>query len=145
MARAKRHYIPGQIWDITHRCHKQEFLLKFAKDRRRWLTWLFEARKRYGLVILDYTVTSNLLPIPVRWYDVEIPHVLDLRRPEAQDWFFHFFRAGDGAVRVVAVDAERIEVTDYLSQEKIKAESKSIGLVFPRSLCDNIRDRAGLR
>ena len=58
--------------------------------------------------------------------------MLDLRRPEAQDWFFRFFRAGDGAVRVVAVDAERIEVTDYLSQEKIKAESKSIELVFPR-------------
>ena len=59
MARAKRHYIPGQIWHITHRCHKREFLLKFAKDRRRWLTWLFKAKKRYGLVILDYTVTSN--------------------------------------------------------------------------------------
>ena len=59
MARAKRHYVPGQIWHITHRCHKREFLLKFAKDRRRWLTWLFEARRRYGLVILDYTVTSN--------------------------------------------------------------------------------------
>ena len=35
MARAKRHYIPGQIWHITHRCHKREFLLKFAKDRKR--------------------------------------------------------------------------------------------------------------
>ncbi|MCP4269641.1 MAG: transposase, partial [Candidatus Brocadiaceae bacterium] len=34
MARAKRHYIPGQIWHITHRCHKREFLLKFAKDRQ---------------------------------------------------------------------------------------------------------------
>jgi len=59
MARAKRHYIPGQIWHITHRCHKREFLLKFAKDRKRWLNWLFEAKKRYGLVILNYTVTSN--------------------------------------------------------------------------------------
>ena len=59
MARAKRHYIPGQIWHITHRCHKREFLLKFSKDRRRWLQWLFEAKKRYGLTILNYTVTSN--------------------------------------------------------------------------------------
>ncbi len=32
MARAKRHYIPGQIWHITHRCHNGEFLLKFAKE-----------------------------------------------------------------------------------------------------------------
>ncbi len=59
MARAKRHYIPGHVWHITHRCHKREFLLRFAKDRRRWLYWLFEAKKRYGLVILDYMVTSN--------------------------------------------------------------------------------------
>ncbi len=27
MARANRHYIPGYVWHITHRCHKREFLL----------------------------------------------------------------------------------------------------------------------
>jgi putative transposase len=59
MARAKRHFIPGYIWHITHRCHKREFLLKFSKDRRRYLQWLYQARKRYGLTILDYMVTSN--------------------------------------------------------------------------------------
>ena len=59
MARAKRHYLPGQIWHITHRCHKRELLLKFAKDRHRWLQWLYQAKRRYGLSILNYTVTSN--------------------------------------------------------------------------------------
>lgn len=59
MARAKRHYIPGQIWHLTHRCHKRDFLLKLIQDKRRWLQWLFEAKKRYKLVILNYTVTSN--------------------------------------------------------------------------------------
>ena len=59
MARAKRHYIAGHIRHITHRCHKREFLLKFSKDRRRYLQWLWEAKKRYGLVILNYMVTSN--------------------------------------------------------------------------------------
>jgi putative transposase len=59
MARANRHHIPGQIWHITHRCHKKEFLLKFAKDRRRWHSWLFEAKKRFGLRVLNYVVTSN--------------------------------------------------------------------------------------
>ena len=59
MARANRHHIPGQVWHITHRCHKKEFLLKFAKDRRRWHYWLFEAKKRFGLRILNYAVTSN--------------------------------------------------------------------------------------
>jgi len=48
MARAKRHFLPGHVWHITHRCHKKEFLLKFARDRRGWLQWLFEAKKRYG-------------------------------------------------------------------------------------------------
>jgi putative transposase len=59
MARAKRHYIPGYIWHITHRCHKREFLLKFSKDRHRYLQWLYQARKRYGLKILNYMLTSN--------------------------------------------------------------------------------------
>ena len=59
MPRAKRHYIAGHIWHITHRCHKREFLLKFSKDRRRYLQWLWEAKKRYDLVILNYMVTSN--------------------------------------------------------------------------------------
>ena len=59
MPRANRYYIPGHVWHITHRCHKKEFLLKFARDRQAWLDWLFEAKKRFGIVILNYTVTSN--------------------------------------------------------------------------------------
>jgi len=59
MARANRHYIPGCVWHITHRCHKKEFLLQFSKDRERWVSWLYESKKRYGLVILNYTVNSN--------------------------------------------------------------------------------------
>jgi REP element-mobilizing transposase RayT len=59
MARAVRHYIPGYVWHITHRCHKREFLFKFQKDRNTWLKWLFQAKKRYGLKVLNYTVTSN--------------------------------------------------------------------------------------
>ncbi|MCK4837820.1 MAG: transposase [Desulfobulbaceae bacterium] len=30
-----------------------------VKDRRRFIQWLFEAKRRYGLTILNYTVTSN--------------------------------------------------------------------------------------
>jgi len=33
--------------------------LKFARDRKCWLHWLFEAKKRYGLSVLNYIVTSN--------------------------------------------------------------------------------------
>lgn len=59
MPRANRYRLPGNVWHITHRCHRQEFLLKFARDRRRWRAWLFEARKRFDLCVLDYIVTSN--------------------------------------------------------------------------------------
>ena len=59
MPRANRHYIPGHVWHISHRCHKKEFLLKFSKDRERWSDWLFEVKKRYGVVILNYMATSN--------------------------------------------------------------------------------------
>lgn len=59
MPRANRHYLPGYIWHITHRCHQKEFLLQFARDRQAWMGWLFEAKKRYGLRVLNYTVTSN--------------------------------------------------------------------------------------
>jgi len=59
MPRANRSFIPNQIWHITHRCHKKEFLLKFKRDRERWLYWLFESKKRFGLTVLDYIVTSN--------------------------------------------------------------------------------------
>lgn len=59
MPRANRHFLPGQFWHITHRCHEKAFLLKFARDRSSYLWWLFEARKCFGLRLLNYVVTSN--------------------------------------------------------------------------------------
>ncbi len=59
MARANRHHLPGYVWHITHRCHKKEFLLKFDKDKKRWISWLFEAKKHFGLCVVNYMVTSN--------------------------------------------------------------------------------------
>ncbi len=58
MPRANRHSMPNHILHITHRCHKEGFLLKFSRDRRRWMYWLYEARKRFGLCVLNYMVTS---------------------------------------------------------------------------------------
>ena len=59
MPRANRYSAPGYVWHLTHRCHKKEFLLKFAKDRQCWIRWLFEARRRFELCVLNYTVTHN--------------------------------------------------------------------------------------
>ena len=44
---------------MTHGCHKRDYLLKSAKDRYRWLQWLREERKRYGLLILNHIAASN--------------------------------------------------------------------------------------
>lgn len=59
MPRANRHFIAGQVWHITQRCHQRDFLLKFEMDRRRWLYWLYQAKRRFGLSVLNYIVTSN--------------------------------------------------------------------------------------
>lgn len=66
MPRAHRHFIQGQIWHITARCHTRAFLLKARQDRRRWLWWLFEARRRHGLCVLNYIVTRNHIHLLVR-------------------------------------------------------------------------------
>lgn len=49
-----------RVWHIAHRCHRKQFLLKFARDRRRYLYWLFEAKKRYGLCALDCMAVRKL-------------------------------------------------------------------------------------
>lgn len=79
MPRAHRYFLPGYLWHITHRCHQKDFLLKFAKDRKRWLHWLFEAKKRYGLCVLNYVVTSNHIHLLVKdTGDCVIPRSLQL-------------------------------------------------------------------
>ena len=66
MPRANRNFLPGYVWHLTHRCHESAFLLKFARDRRTWIRWLFEAKKRFGLCVLNYVVTSNHIHLLVR-------------------------------------------------------------------------------
>jgi putative transposase len=66
MPRANRFYLPGAVWHITHRCHDRKFLLKFEHDRLRWKHWLFQAKKRYGLSVLNYIATSNHVHILVK-------------------------------------------------------------------------------
>lgn len=80
MPRANRHFLPGHIWHITHRCHQREFMLKFARDRDRWLTWLFEARKRYALSILNYVVTANHIHLLLvdTGHEASIPQAMQL-------------------------------------------------------------------
>jgi putative transposase len=59
MARAKRYLLPGQISHLTHRCHHRAFLLRFARDRDVYLSWLREGLRRFPVTLLGYCVTSN--------------------------------------------------------------------------------------
>jgi len=80
MPRANRHFLPNHVWHITHRCHEKTFLLKFSVDRDTWVHWLFEAKKRYGLEVLNYMATSNHIHLLVYGgYDRDvIPRSLQL-------------------------------------------------------------------
>lgn len=71
MPRANRIFDRHGVWHITHRCHDKEFLLKFACDRRLWRRWLFEARRRYGLCVLNYVITCNHIHLIVATDDNE--------------------------------------------------------------------------
>ena len=44
---------------VTHRCHNREFLLKFSRDRRNYVSRLREAALRFEVDVLDYVITSN--------------------------------------------------------------------------------------
>jgi len=66
MRRANRHYHSGYVWHLTHRCHRRQFLLKFVRDRLAWEERLFVARRRFGLCVLNYTVTCNHIHLLVR-------------------------------------------------------------------------------
>jgi putative transposase len=73
MPRANRNLIPGHVWHITHRCHKKEFLLKFRRDKLLWMRWLLEAKRRFGLIILNFMITSNHI------------HLMGMGRDRSQD------------------------------------------------------------
>lgn len=66
MPRAHRQFAPGHVWHVTHRCHERSFLLEDPRDRLRYLDWLGEAKKRFGLSIVNYVVTSNHVHLLLR-------------------------------------------------------------------------------
>ena len=41
-------------------------MLKFAQTRKRYIHWLYQARKRFGVEILNYAITSNHIHLVVR-------------------------------------------------------------------------------
>lgn len=74
MSRSKLYHLPGYVWHITQRCHNKDFLLRFNRDRTRWLQWMFYAKRKYRLIILAYCVTSNHIHLVV--YDDGRKHII---------------------------------------------------------------------
>ena len=60
MARANRLSEKGGIFDVTHRCHNREFLLKFARDRDAYRAKLREHLPEFEVGLLDYCLTPCL-------------------------------------------------------------------------------------
>jgi putative transposase len=128
MARAHRHYLPDRVWHLTHRCHQRAFLLKFAKDKQRWLAWLAEARRRFGLRVLNYVVTSNHIHLLV-WDSGEgvIPNSVQLIAGRTAQEFNH--RKGrKGAfwedryhATAVETDAHLIRCLVYMDLNMVRA------------------------
>ena len=47
----------------------------------------------------------------------------------------------DGAVRLAAIDGLRFEVTDYLNRATLISTPSQMESVFPKSVCDRIREK----
>ena len=44
---------------LTARCHDRQFLLTFQRDRQSYVSCLRETRRRFGIDVLDFMVTSD--------------------------------------------------------------------------------------
>lgn len=66
MPRANRYFLPGLVWHLTHRGHERDCLLTCVRDRTSDRTWLYEARTRVGLCVLNYMITSNHIHLLVK-------------------------------------------------------------------------------
>lgn len=56
----------GHVWLITHRCRDQTPRLGSNRDRLLWRRWLFEARRCFGLQVLNYIARRDRVHLLVR-------------------------------------------------------------------------------
>ena len=122
MPRANRYYLRGNIWHITHRCHKKDYLFKFKKDRVFWMQWLFEAKKRYKIVIrirkqiIDYSCLSKLL-------NVELSELQEIQKEKIKEALSMNKLERDGKwTEAIAVGSK-----DYVESIRKQLNIKAIG------------------
>jgi len=59
MGRHRRTHDEPCCYHITHRCQERRFLLRFERDRQRYVTRLREMTLAHPVQVLDYIVTAN--------------------------------------------------------------------------------------
>jgi len=115
MPRANRHFLPGYIWHITHRCHGKEFLLNNQIDRKNWLALLLKAKQRFGITVLGYIVTCNHIHLLIE--DPGIPNAISKSMQLVQGQLAQSFNRRTGRINAFWGDryfATAIESGVYL-------------------------------
>ncbi len=129
MPRANRYYTAGNIWHITHRCHKKDYLFRFRKERLCWIHWLYKAKKRFRIKVFNYIVTSNHIHLLVKDDSGEnnIPQFMQLLESRtAQEYNNRKQRQGafwEDRYHATAIesDSHLIECMVYISLNMVRA------------------------
>ena len=77
MPRIARFVSPGYCYHITQRANNRQYILKDDKDKRKYLYWVEEYRKKYKVEIFAYCLMNN--------------HVHFIARPHSDDAFARLF------------------------------------------------------
>jgi putative transposase len=59
MPRTARILLPGHVYHVTHRCHNGSFFLRFDTVRIEYRRRLWQAVRRFKILVLNYCLTSN--------------------------------------------------------------------------------------
>ncbi len=88
MPRHRRGLKDHSCYHITHRCHKREFLFKFARDRQVYVELLRETVDRFRLDVLNYVVTSNHVHLLV-WvrHGEQLPRAMQFLQGEFAQYY----------------------------------------------------------
>jgi putative transposase len=153
MPRGNRHRLAGYVWHITERCHRKQFLLKFARDRRNWIRWLYATAvdtEEYlvrCLVYIDLNmVRARVVRHPREWRESgyhEIQSPPERYRIIDRDALCEVI--GVGGERLATVQNEWIDSSlagGHLERRKEWSEAVAVGR---RSFVERMQEELGAR
>jgi putative transposase len=116
MPRRRRDLADHSCYHLTHRCHKREFLLKFAVDRDRYCRLLYETARRFRISVLDYIITSNHIHLLV-WshHGQEISRAMQYLQGEFGQ-YYNMRKSRQGAFWTDRFSSTRIQSGAHLSR-----------------------------